>query len=122
MSNPPFNYEDRLVQFVADILVFGKSLPKDDTGSYYFDQMRRATGSAALHYGEAQGTFTIKDAINKLTTVVKELKETRVILKILIKIKYGNEKGVHKLIDELEQLIAISSKMIINKLAQQKSK
>ena len=82
--------------------------------------MRRASGSAALHFGESQGCFTIKDKIHKLSNILKELKETRVALKVLIQISYGDQETSKKLRDEAEQLIAITAKMISNKIAQQK--
>ncbi|MFY8097664.1 MAG: four helix bundle protein [Flavobacterium sp.] len=75
----------------------------------------RSSGSAALNFGEAQGTLTDKDFIFKLTLVVKELKESRNSLKILEYINEGNEKNRTFLLNETEELIAISSKMIINK-------
>jgi hypothetical protein len=47
--------------------------------------------------------------------VVKELKESRNSLKILDYIKEGDDSKRSKLLIEVEQLIAISSKMILNK-------
>jgi hypothetical protein len=47
--------------------------------------------------------------------VVKELKESGNSLKIVDYIKEGDNDKRNKLLTEVEQLIAISSKMIINK-------
>lgn len=68
-----------------------------------------------LNFGEAQGTITDKDSIFRVSLVVKELKESRNSLKILDYIKEGDSEKRNKLLIEVEQLIAISSKMIINK-------
>ena len=57
--------------------------------NYYGNQLLRSAGSSALNFGEAQGTNTTKDKINKLALVLKELKESRVNLKILHKVNYG---------------------------------
>ena len=111
----PYNYEDRLVQFAGDCVLFIKTLPQDSTSSYYANQLLRASGSSALHYGEAQGTSTTRDFIHKVSGVVKELKESRTILKILAYIKYGETDNRNALIEEIEQLIPIAAKMIINK-------
>lgn len=66
MSNKTYNFEDRLVEFAANIIVLCKTLPNDQIGKYYFDQMLRSSGTAALHYGEAQGTITVKDFVHKV--------------------------------------------------------
>ena len=77
--------------------------------------MIRSSGGASLNFGEAQGTITDKDFIFKVSLVVKELKESRNSLKILDYIKEGDNDKRNKLLFEVEQLIAISSKMILNK-------
>ena len=53
------------------------------TGQYYGNQIMRSSGSSALNFGEAQGTNTDRDYINKASISLKELKESRVNLKIL---------------------------------------
>ncbi len=87
--NKKYDLEDRLVEFAAKIILFIKALPKDTVGQYYGGQLLRSSGSAALNFGEAQGTKTNKDYISKASIALKELKETRVNLKILTKAKYG---------------------------------
>ncbi len=115
MHEKIYNFEDRLVKFAGEIIFLCKTLPSDSTGKYYFDQIQRSSGSAALNYGEAQGTDTVKDFIHKMSLVLKELKETRVILKILEYVKYGDQKRRETLLEEVNELIAISAKMILNK-------
>tara|TARA_R110001592_G_scaffold8657_1_gene47053 strand:+ start:1019 stop:1228 length:210 start_codon:yes stop_codon:yes gene_type:complete len=67
----------------------------------------RSTGSSALNFGEAQGANTDKDYINKASISLKEFKESRVNLKILSKVDYGNASRRVELLDELEQLIEL---------------
>lgn len=110
-----FDLEDRLVKFAGNTILFTSKLPKDDAGKYFTNQVIRSSSSAALNYGEAQGTTTIKDFIHKMSLVVKELKETRVSFKILDHIKYGLENQRIYLAKECEELIAISTTMILNK-------
>ncbi|WP_374542346.1 four helix bundle protein [Flavobacterium sp.] len=110
-----YNFEDRLVRFAGESIYFTRNLEKSFENEYYKNQLIRSSGSAALNFGEAQGTLTDKDFIFKLTLVVKELKESRNSLKILEYINEGNEKNRTFLLNETEELIAISSKMIINK-------
>ena len=111
----PYNLEDRLVSFASDIALFCNSIPNDFTGQYYGHQLLRSGGSSALNFGEMQGAQSDKDFKNKATISLKELKESRMNLKILSKIKYGNEASRIKLLDEVEQLIKIIATIIKNK-------
>ena len=82
MADNKFDLEDRLVRFAGDSILFTKTLPIDKGGKTIEDQLTRASMSAALNYGEVQGTDTDKDFIHKMALVLKELKESRVALKI----------------------------------------
>ncbi|WP_291963005.1 four helix bundle protein [Maribacter sp.] len=115
MPDKKFDLEDRLVDFAANIVLFCKDLPSDMTGQYYGNQLLRSAGSSALNFGEAQGTNTVKDYINKASISLKELKESRVNLKILTKVDYGNASKRVEILDELEQLIRIIATIIKNK-------
>lgn len=114
-SEKIFNFEDRLVRFAGECIFFTRILNKTFENEYYKNQLIRSSGSSSLNFGEAQGTITDKDFIFKLTLVVKELKESRNSLKILSYIEEGNENNRNLLLTEVEELIAIASKMIINK-------
>ena len=114
-SEKIFNFEDRLVRFAGECIFFTRNLNKSFENEYYKNQLIRSSGSACLNFGEAQGTITNKDFIFKVSLVAKELKESRNSLKILNYIKEGDSDKRNKLLIEVEQLIAISSKMILNK-------
>lgn len=115
MADKKFNLENRLVDFAAAIILFCKDLPSDMTGQYYGNQLLRWGGSSALNFGEAQGTNSDKDYINKASISLKELKESRVNLKILNKVKYGDDSKGLELLDEVEQLIRIIATIIKKK-------
>ncbi len=87
MIEKKYDLKDRLVKFAADIVFLSKELPADMKGNYYGNQLLRSAVGAALNFGEAQGTNTKKDNINKLALTLKELKESRVNLKILQKVE-----------------------------------
>ena len=82
MSDKKYDIEDRLVGIAADTILFERDSPRDYTGQYCGNQLMRSTGSAALNFGEAQGTKSNKDYIHKASLSIKELKESRVNLKI----------------------------------------
>ena len=115
MKEKTYNFEERLVQFAGEIIFFVKTLPNSDTGRYYSNQIMRSSGSSALNYGEAQGTTTDKDFIHKMSTVLKELRETQVSLKILEHVNFGDKTKREQLLKESMELAAISAKMILNK-------
>lgn len=110
-----FNLDDRLVRFAGECIFFTRKLGESFENEYYKNQLIRSSGSSSLNFGESQGTITDKDLVFKLTLVVKELKESRNSLKILNYIKEGNQECSGFLLIEVEELIAIASKMIINK-------
>lgn len=110
-----YNFEDRLVRFAGECIFFVRKLEKSYEIDYYKNQLIRSSGSAALNYGEAQGTITNKDFIFKVSLSVKELKESRNSLKVLHYIKAGESEERKWLLTEVEELIAIASKMINNK-------
>ncbi len=110
-----FNFEDRLVRFAGECIFFTRNLNKSFENEYYKNQLIRSSGSSSLNFGEAQGTISNKDFVFKVSLAVKELKESRNSLKIFDYIKEGDENIRILLLKEVEELIAIASKMIINK-------
>ena len=114
-SDKIFNFEDRLVRFAGECIFFTRNLNKSFENEYYKNQLIRSSGGASLNFGEAQGTISDKDFVFKVGLTVKELKESRNSLKILNYIKEGDENSRNLLLKEIEELIAIASKMIINK-------
>ncbi len=114
-SEKIFNFEDRLVRFAGECIFFTRNLNKSYENEYYKNQLIRSSGSSSLNFGEAQGTITDKDFVFKVGLAAKELKESRNSLKILNYINERSEEIRLLLLKEVEKLIAIASKMIINK-------
>ena len=70
--------------------------------------MIRSSSSPALNYGEAQSAESRKDFVHKLKIILKELKETRVSLKIIKrKPLIPNVEKLQPIMDETEELIRI---------------
>ena len=80
---PRFDLEDRISRFAAEVIERSKSNNRTMADEYLFKQLIRSSCSAALNYGEVQGTLSKRDYRFKASLVLKELKETRVALKIL---------------------------------------
>lgn len=77
MIEKKFDLEDRLVHFPAYAALFCKDLPSDMTGLYYGNQLLRSTGSAALNFGEAQGTNSDRYYINKSSISLIRIKRIK---------------------------------------------
>ena len=114
MKEKEYDLEDRLVSFSARIVELARMLPNTKAANYIRDQLTRCGSSPAMNYGEAQGAESRDDFIHKMKVVLKELKETRVCLKLIIHQQLiKNEKLVIDLRNECEELVAITAKSII---------
>ena len=77
------------------------------------NQIIRSSTSAALNFGEAQSAESRKDFIHKMSIVLKELRETEICLKILLRSKStSNLDDISIIISECKQLIAIFQKSV----------
>ena len=77
--------EDRLVNFAVLIIEIVNRLLNTKAGNHLGGQLVRSGTSPALNYGEAQSGESRKDFIHKLKVVLKELRETFVCLKIILR-------------------------------------
>lgn len=106
-SGKKYDLEDRLVEYAGNTILFSRGLPSSSEGKYFKDQMVRSASGAALNYGEAQGTMSKKDFVHKITLVLRELKETRVSLRILDYLTLGDNDKRAILMKETVELCAI---------------
>ena len=105
--------EERLIQFTSMVIELTNSLKRNRAGLTLNDQMSRSGISAALNYGEAAGSESLKDFIHKLQIVLKELRETWMALRITEKSKLSsNPDLLQDCIDECNELISIFTKSI----------
>jgi len=108
-----YDLEDRLVDYTCRMIDVVEALPKTRNGNYMAGQLIRSCHSPAFNYGEAQAAESPDDFIHKLRVVLKELKECRTSLKIIIKKAYIQPDLILRpLYKETEELIAIIGKSI----------
>jgi len=113
MRNKKFDLEDRFIDFTIDISNVVDDIDNTKLGTYIAGQLIRSGSSPALNYGEAQGAKSRKDFVHKLKIILKELKESRVCLKIIDrKPLVKNTKKLVPVMQEAEELIAIIYKSI----------
>lgn len=108
-----FDLEDRLIDFSVRIIRIAEALPKTKIGSHIAGQLVRCGTSPAPNYGEAQGAESPADFIHKMKVCLKELRETRVWLLMVVKANLIKPTSkLDYLIDENNQLISIFVKSI----------
>lgn len=77
--------EERLIDFAVRVVRLCDALPDKPAARHIRGQLVRSGTSPAPNYGEARGAESGKDFIHKLKIVLKELNESRIWLKIIIR-------------------------------------
>jgi four helix bundle protein len=114
-----YDLENRLVCYTCSMIDLVESLPNSRAGSYIAAQLIRSCHSPTFNYGEAQAAESRADFIHKLKICLKELKECRTALKIILLRKMTREKQTAiRLYRETEELIAIIAKSIKTSITQ----
>ncbi len=90
-TNKKFDLEDRLIEFAILIIKITENLYNTRAGNYIAGQLVRSGTSPALLYGEAQSAESKNDFIHKLKVLLKELRETHIALKIVLKVQLTNK-------------------------------
>ena len=100
--------EDRLINLAVLIIGMVESMPTTRAANHLGGQLLRSGSSPALNYGEAQSAESLNDFIHKIKIVLKELRETLVCLKIILRTKlYSSEEKIQLALKETDELIAI---------------
>jgi len=108
-----FDLEDRFIDYTIRVSNIVDEIDSSKLGSHIAGQLIRSSSSPALNYGEAQSAESRKDFVHKLKIVLKELKESRVCIKIIErKPLITNTKKLDPIMKETEELIAIVYKSI----------
>ena len=105
--------QDRFIDYAVRVIKLSENLPETKSGKHICSQILRSGTSPAPNYGEAQGAESKADFIHKLKIALKELRETEVWLKIIVRAKMiqPSEK-VDSLLKETDELISIVFKSI----------
>ena len=106
-NSQSFDLEDRLVEFAARCIKVSDALPSTKAGQHLAGQLCRSGSSPALNYGEAQGAESRKDFVHKMSISLKELRESLICLKIIIKAELVEPGKLQPLAEEADELISI---------------
>ena len=108
-----FDLEDRFIDYVIAISNIVDDIDNSKLGNHISGQLIRSGSSPALNYGEAQSAESRKDFVHKLKIILKELKESRICLKIIQRKPLITDiPKVVPVLKETEELIAIIYKSI----------
>ena len=108
-----YNLEERLIDFSSDIVALINQIPNNRPGNHLANQLIRSGTSVSLNYGEAQSAESRKDFIHKMKVILKELRETLICIRLLLRTKlYKDENTIFRLITEANELISIFVKSI----------
>ena len=120
-SQRKYDLQDRFIDYAVRIIKLSESLPETKAGKHICSQILRSGTSPAPNYGEAQSAESKADFIHKLKIALKELRETEVWLKIIVRANMiqPSEKTA-ALLKETDELISIVFKSIHT--AQKKNK
>lgn len=107
-----YDLEDRLVEFAGKVIDVVEKLPKNLAAKHLAGQLVRSGTSPALNYAEAVGGESKADFVHKMGVALKELRETRVCLRIIRRQKYLEETLLDNVLNECAQLVFIVSKSV----------
>ena len=115
--------ENRLIEYAIIIIRITSNLPRTRILYHLSGQLMRSGTSVALNFGEARSAESRKDFIHKLKVIIKELRETHICLKIIIRLTKGNIKGLLKeAIRETNELLSIFVASVLTAQKNQKLK
>ena len=98
-----FDLEARLIDFAVQIVSVVESLPKTRVGNHIAGQLVRCGTSPAPNYGEAQSAESRSDFIHKMKVSLKELRETRVWLLMILRCRLALLSGTRTCATSMNQ-------------------
>ena len=111
-TNRKYDLEDRLIDYAVRIIRLSEKLPESRAGKHIAGQLLRSGTAPAPNYGEAQSAESSNDFIHKIKIALKELRESRIWLKIIVKAELIQESHLKTLQEESDELTAILFKSV----------
>lgn len=112
MEQKKYDLEDRLVRFACICLDICDILPLSKAGQNLNFQLSKSGTAPALNYGEAQAAESPADFIHKIKLVLKEIRETRINLRIINEKPLVINDKVTNALKECNELMAIFLKSV----------
>jgi four helix bundle protein len=109
----PAELSDRLIGFAARVGKVVDALPDTRLGRHVAAQIVRSGTSPAPYYDEACAAESRADFIHKLMIALKEMRESRCWIRIMIKAELLPEHRLAELLDEATQLANILGQSVV---------
>ena len=106
-DNREYDLEERLVTYSALVIALTETLPSSRVGNHSAAQLLRSGTASAPNYGEAEAAESRKDFLHKMGICLKELRESRIWLRILAHLSLLNQSELAPVLSETEELIRI---------------
>jgi four helix bundle protein len=104
---------ERLIQFAARVGKVVDALPDTRMGRHVGGQLVRSGTSPAPNYEEACAAESRADFAHKLSICLKELRESRCWIRLIIKTDMLPEHRMSELLDECDQLCNIIGRSVV---------
>ena len=104
---------ERLIDFAARVGKVVDALPDTCMGRHVGGQLVRSGTSPAPNYEEGCAAESRADFVHKLSISLKELRESRTWIRLIIKTEMLPEQRLGELLDECNQLCKIIAQSIV---------
>ena len=112
-SMNPDILSDRLLDLAACVGNVVDALPDTRLGRHIASQLVRSGTSPLPNYEEARGAESRADFVHKLNIALKELRESRAWLRLIIRAELLPAARLEELLDEATQLCNIVAKSVV---------
>lgn len=119
---PEGDLSERLLKFAVRIGKLTDALPETRLGRHVGGQLVRSGTSPAPNYEEGCAAESRADFIHKLSICLKELRESRFWIRLIIESELLPESKMGDLLDECSQLCKIMGKSLVTAKANKSSK
>jgi four helix bundle protein len=109
----PDELSDRLLDFASRVGKVVDALPATRLGNHIANQMVRSGSAPGSHYEEGRAAESRKDFLHKLGLSLKEMRETRYWLRLIVKSQLLPDARMSELLDEASQLCRILGQSIV---------
>ena len=109
--------QNRSFQLARDVINVFPKAGSDDASRIIWRQLIRAVSSSTFNLEEADAGSRDADFLAKMRIALREAKETRVAIRLIVACKLAAYTSVAPLEDEARQMAAIFATIIVNKKA-----
>jgi four helix bundle protein len=110
---PPQDLSERLLEFAVRVGKVVNALPATRLGRHIAGQLIRSGTSAAPNYEEGCAAESRADFVHKLSICLKELRESRFWIRLIVQSKLLPEMKMAGLLDECTQLCKVIAQSIV---------